>query len=821
MFTQITISAIEMEEPHDDPVEKAVNDSHDNDVSNDTPLLQAAGDIAGLEALFSRGVNINGSDHKDSPLLVSAAQGHVDVVRRLVEHGADVNIKTTSGESFVTVLLGTSCFSEDFIAEIISKCDSSTLTPISRKRLGSTPIIAAAKFGRNVCLKILISKSLNTSIDPNDLLTEALLTAAENGQSSCMETLISAGADVNGSDPFHRPLFVSVSKGQTECARCLLELGADVNMKGGLGDSLLHDLLRKTGFSEDFIVQVVDRFHEDILITKDTNCQKTPIMIASMKGKALCLRALLDKLGGTEFLNATDALNKTALMLASEYGTLSCINILIARGADINLKSFQGKTSLMYASEYGHLECVKELYYAGVPIDHTGDDKLSAIFLAAKNGHLDCVKFLAETEASLEGPYNSTLLHFVLRWDADSQLIDQLLGKGLDVNAKNADGITPLIMSIKYRRLNHVRQLVDNGAMINVNGACTLHSNPLILSIDSHQTDIARYLLNTDAEINVSDESGDTPLHHLIRKYNTNLAEKLIQMGADLVKKNNKGKSALSLAIDINKISFIKLIGNHFKTQVIESNETNFNAIRSHICLDVRLESRSPSMLLTLAEFGFIPYLSLNQYMQFSVLIYSRYTVTADIQIKIENEILTPLQAAFMREDVGAVLYLLVNGFITDQDVGTLFCKTKFYQRIYRQLRSVKLKNFLTEMTKNLLPLEYLCLVQISSCMNHFLPGERRNEAVDSLSIPRKLKSIFKISGRLARLCPDEWNKIESEIINSKMEFNFSSPMDPCDALGDRLLQKVVRIHDTTLCYYCNGQGSAFRPKISKRYSTK
>jgi ankyrin repeat protein len=55
----------------------------------------------------------------------------------------------------------------------------------------------------------------------------------------------------------------------------------------------------------------------------------------------------------------------SAIMIASKYGHIEIIRLLIQYGADIDAQNHQGQTSLMLASKYGHKECVQLLLEKG------------------------------------------------------------------------------------------------------------------------------------------------------------------------------------------------------------------------------------------------------------------------------------------------------------------------------------------------------------------------------------------------------------------------------------------------------------------------
>lgn len=60
----------------------------------------------------------------------------------------------------------------------------------------------------------------------------------------------------------------------------------------------------------------------------------------------------------------------TALLIACDVGNLRVVNILIEKGADVNLCRTYGWSALQIAAMEGHLECVKTLIKAGANLNH-------------------------------------------------------------------------------------------------------------------------------------------------------------------------------------------------------------------------------------------------------------------------------------------------------------------------------------------------------------------------------------------------------------------------------------------------------------------
>jgi ankyrin repeat protein len=86
----------------------------------------------------------------------------------------------------------------------------------------------------------------------------------------------------------------------------------------------------------------------------------------------------------------------TILILATYYGYIEIIRLLIERNADIDAKDSDGCTALLVASRYGDIEIIKLFLEAGADINAKNKDGETALLLASVRGHLKVAKLLVE-----------------------------------------------------------------------------------------------------------------------------------------------------------------------------------------------------------------------------------------------------------------------------------------------------------------------------------------------------------------------------------------------------------------------------------------
>jgi len=119
------------------------------------------------------------------------------------------------------------------------------------------------------------------------------------------------------------------------------------------------------------------------------------LLRAAEQGDETELRRLLqaDK-GAVEF---ADASGDTALRLAARRGHASCVQILLAAGADVDDTSAfvrPGWTPLHEAASAGWADCVQALLEAGAITEAENHDGWTPLHLAAHRGRPACVQAL-------------------------------------------------------------------------------------------------------------------------------------------------------------------------------------------------------------------------------------------------------------------------------------------------------------------------------------------------------------------------------------------------------------------------------------------
>ena len=124
--------------------------------------------------------------------------------------------------------------------------------------------------------------------------------------------------------------------------------------------------------------------------------------------------------------------------------------------------------------------------------------------------------------------------------DADAEAVGKLIEAGANVNARDAEGNTPLILASFYASPECVELLIENGA--DVNAANQAGATALIRAATGHEK--TRLLAAAGANVRVRTALGNTPLILAARRAdNSRTVKLLLERGADANERKDAGVS--------------------------------------------------------------------------------------------------------------------------------------------------------------------------------------------------------------------------------------------------------------------------------------
>jgi ankyrin repeat protein len=164
-----------------------------------------------------------------------------------------------------------------------------------------------------------------------------------------------------------------------------------------------------------------------------------------------------------------DEVDRYPLQIAVERGYRDATEILLAKGADVNVRVVAtGSAPLYVAALKGDREMVSILISGGAEVDAKNNYRWTALHVAAMFDRIRVAELLVLKGADLNAAIKDgrTPLHLAA-FEGHKELCELLLSKGADVNARDKYGTTPLHSAAAVGHNDVVSLLLDRGADVN------------------------------------------------------------------------------------------------------------------------------------------------------------------------------------------------------------------------------------------------------------------------------------------------------------------------------------------------------------------
>jgi ankyrin repeat protein len=294
------------------------------------------------------------------PILEAAAKGHMDVIRDLLENGANIN---------------------------------------QEGRDGRNALFVASQNGQETAVRMLIEA--RACVNNEDGMTPIQVASIE-GHQGIVEMLIKAGADVNlGPQP---ALYWASAGGHEDVVQTLILAGADVNLEGYLGTAL-HTAAHLHYPGGKVVKLLIDAGAN---VNQLAGCYGTTLQAAAAGGtdETSALEAVRILIRAGTNVNLVGGKYGTALQAAVYWNWLKIVEKLIDAGADVNLVGGQYGTALRaavvswYYSEEGRIAIVQMLIQAGADINLKGGKNTTPLEAALVRRQTEIVQILRDAGAN-------------------------------------------------------------------------------------------------------------------------------------------------------------------------------------------------------------------------------------------------------------------------------------------------------------------------------------------------------------------------------------------------------------------------------------
>jgi ankyrin repeat protein len=320
-------------------IETGANPNQRNEKNKKTLLYIATelGDYQMVKYLIEKGADINAKSDDQTPLHIAYKKKHFEIFHFLVLNDAVFEPKFTK----TLLYIATEINDYQLVKYLIEKG-----AKINPKSENQTPLHIAYKKEHWEIFHFFILILNGAVFEPKSRKT-LLYIATEINDYQLVKYLIEKGEEINAKSENQTPLHIAYKKEHLEIFHFLILKGADLEAKNENDKTLLQ---RATEARQYKIVNLLS-YNNAHGKEKFFDCSYTDLHFASEHGHVQNVKFLIEK--GAD-INAKDEDEKTALHLASEKGYFEIAQSLLKQGADIDVKDILKKTALHFASEKGH-----------------------------------------------------------------------------------------------------------------------------------------------------------------------------------------------------------------------------------------------------------------------------------------------------------------------------------------------------------------------------------------------------------------------------------------------------------------------------------
>ncbi len=522
---------------------------------NDLSLIAAAcgGNAGAMSDLLDRGANANAADHQGmTPLMHVALRAWPDMVKILLEAGADPNLKDQSNRSALWhAAAGTeagyyrNAGCDPKVIELLLNAGArqSDYDPDCPE---SSEFILAVNSGKADAVKLLI----DAGPDP-EALGPALIWATWNKSGPILSLLLDAGADPNYRDKNgDTPLLDAASSNKPNLVRILLAAGADpaITDKNGMTAMDLAGRYESDSPAGRKVLELLER------------AAPCPARNTASPAYLAAVRRWLDHGGNIDYSYC----NAPFLSRAVKRGDLGLAKMLLDAGADPNIDD--PETPLQLAVERNDFAMAELLLSAGANPDdgYAGGPLQKAI----RDGNIAMASMLLHAGADPLQENYSYLSSFEL---ADNEALALLMMQYMNPRLTTPDA--ELIAAVIGGNTPAAKSMLAAGA--NPDAATPRGITVLMQAAGRTDVDTMKMLLDAGADPQRRDDIGRTALHHCIGGFSSNddlyrllfapaAIKLLLDAGADPNAENVWGHTPLQVAAGqrYDTSNFIRLLLN-------------------------------------------------------------------------------------------------------------------------------------------------------------------------------------------------------------------------------------------------------------------
>ncbi|XP_059171169.1 serine/threonine-protein phosphatase 6 regulatory ankyrin repeat subunit B-like [Physella acuta] len=536
-----------------------------------------------LRALLEAGADVNvsrSSDGSYTALSLAVDKGHTTAVRELLQHGAFLSCE--KGIEALD-LARENGFLDAVVRgeELLIKQNKEIIMD------GKTGVFQAFKNNRIDLVQDLVTAGSNIS-----LIHESTYTFRNNNK-VLLQQLIDNGIDINIVFKERTALIMAIFFDSPTCVDILLKSNVKVNFVNKNKLTPLHIAARKN----ELIVKLLVNAGAEV--NAETCEGETPLHLAASMGDIQTIQHLVTAGGSVNCINNDgDSVLMKATKRSSNVQEISIwrrkreiTNLLLIKGADVNF-IFNGEIPLLImAVQLGDVELVKTMLEMGADVNFMLNGEVQLLLMAIKLGGVELVKTMLEMGADVNFMFNGevSLLNMAVQL-GNVELVKTLLEMGADVTKADINGNTPLHVAVDEIKFSQswksCLKNIDHFLCVYSKEGVKLHLTPQnyltieeIIQYDFPSLemekccDLVKILIKAGADVKISSASGMQPIVNILDFDSPELVELFLEHGADVNSCDSKGRSILSLAIWNQKEEIANLL-------VLKGADVNFMFVK-------------------------------------------------------------------------------------------------------------------------------------------------------------------------------------------------------------------------------------------------
>lgn len=403
------------------------------------------------------------------------------------------------------------------------------------------PLYYACKQATAAVVKELLRKDANPFVLCGKEGTPLLLVACESGDTEIVKALLEAGADIQATDNESRTaLHLACRRGDADQGQLLRNYGSAP--AGG----------NKPACNAAMVEFLLENGANPLAMDQEGNM---PLHLLVKQRDAETIRCIDLLIAKGADVNAVNNQMRTPFFVSScvtngqfVNPNMELLKYLIARGGYADTQDIRQNTPLHYAVEDDDLRRVQFLLEQGADANVKNEQGVSPYKLALTKNRRAVISTIEKAQISLKVNPDELDATFLEACKTGKRGIAEMLIKGSDVDITYVDdaGRTSLHYVAKAGLLALTNLLINKG--VDVNYTDRFNQTALHFAAANRQKEVFKLLLDNGADVSIADEDGLLPVHYVASRGQYDILQFLITGGYDIQALTHEGDSVLHLA---------------------------------------------------------------------------------------------------------------------------------------------------------------------------------------------------------------------------------------------------------------------------------